>query len=123
MIRTAMFRRVELAALDRWEELGALEAAAAHLADPPLEVAMDAAAWDDALAGYWDEHDDIGTGGAARGPQMFGIDKGREHWRVTQIIDDPAGNHDWRIIADVDLPASDAAGAAIVRATAFERLD
>ena len=123
MIRTAMFRRVELAAFDRWEELGRMEAAAAGLAEPALEVIMDAAAWDDALAGYWDEHDDIGTGGAARGPHLFEIDRGKEHWRVTQIIDDPAGNHDWRITADVDLPASDAAGAAVVRATAFSRLD
>lgn len=123
MVRTAMFRRVDLAALDRWEELGRLEESAAQLAEPPLEVVMDAEAWDEALAAYWDEHDSIGTGGAARGPHLFEIDKGREHWRVTQIIDDPAGDHDWRIVADVDLPASDAAGAAIVRATAFERLD
>ena len=84
---------------------------------------MDAKAWDDALADYWDEHDDIGTRGQARGPRMFDIDKGKQHWRITQILDDPAGNHDWRIVADVDLNASDAAGTAVVCATSLERFD
>lgn len=123
MIRTAMFRRVELAALDKWAELGRLEEAAAQLADPPLEVLVDAEAWDDALADYWDEHDDIGTDGAARGPAMFSLAKGKLVWTATQIIDDPAGNHDWRIVAEVDLAASDAAGSAVVRTRSFDRLD
>ena len=123
MIRTAMFRRVELAARDRWEELGALEEFAAQLADPPLEVLFDAEAWDDALADYWDEHDDIGIDGGARSPGLFSLAKGPKVWTATQIIDDPVGNHDWRITADVDLAASDAAGSAVVRTTSFGRLD
>ena len=36
-------------------------------------------------------------------------------WRVRQILDDPAGDHDWRITAVVDLAASDEAGRAVVR--------
>ena len=39
-------------------------------------------------------------------------------WRVRQIFDDPAGDHDWGISAEVDLAASDAIGAAAVRVTA-----
>ena len=123
MIRTAMFRRVELAARDRWEELGALEAATAGLAEPPLEVLMDGDAWDDALAGYWDDHDEILADGEARGPALFRLVKGPTTWTATQVIHDPDGDHDWRITAEVDLAASDAAGSAIVRATAFDRLD
>ncbi|MHA6512033.1 DEAD/DEAH box helicase [Tessaracoccus sp. Z1128] len=123
MIRTAMFRRVELAARDDVDALAALETASAALADPPLTVLMDADAWDSALAGYWDEHDDILTDGDARGPGLFRIEKGRERWTVLQVIHDPAGNHDWMIRADADLAASDAAGAAVVRAASFSRLD
>lgn len=123
MIRTAMFRRVELAARDRWEELGAMEQAAAELADPPLETLMDEAAWDDALAAYYDEHDEILTDGDARGPGLIDIEKGKERWWITQIVHDPQGNHDWQIRAVADLGASDAAGAAVVRAAAFSRID
>ena len=43
-------------------------------------------------------------------------------WRVRQILDDPAGDHDWGISAEVDLAASDEAGAAVVRVTGFEPL-
>jgi len=34
---------------------------------------------------------------------------------VRQIIDDPAGDHDWGITAEIDLAGSDASGAAAVR--------
>ena len=36
---------------------------------------------------------------------------------VRQIFDDPAGDHDWGISAAVDLAASDEAGAAVLRVT------
>jgi len=36
---------------------------------------------------------------------------------VRQILDDPAADHDWGISARVDLAASDAAGAAVLRVT------
>jgi superfamily II RNA helicase len=123
MIRTAMFRRVELAARDKWEELGALEESTAALADPPLDVLMDGDAWDDALADYWDDHDEILIDGEARGPGLFRLVKGPMVWTATQVVHDPDGDHDWRITAEVDLAASDAAGSAIVRASAFDRLD
>ena len=34
---------------------------------------------------------------------------------MRQIFDDPAGDHDWGINAEVDLAASDEVGAAVVR--------
>lgn len=122
MVRQAMFRRVELAARDKWRDLGDLEAAAAALADPSLPVVMDAEAWDEALAGYWDEHDDLLVDADARGPELFRIVKEPNLWRLTQVIHDPAGNHDWRISGEADLRASDLAGTAVVRALTFARL-
>ena len=123
MIRTAMFRRVELAARDDVDALAALEAASAALADPPLPVLMDADAWDESLGEYWDEHDDLLTDGDARGPGLFRIEKGRDRWTILQVVHDPEGNHDWMIRAEADLAASDAAGTAVVRAAAFARMD
>ncbi|MCW6008482.1 DUF3516 domain-containing protein [Micromonospora sp. CPCC 205371] len=105
LVRNALFRRVELAALRRWDELGELDA----------ESGWDASAWEEALAPYFDEHDEIGTGPDARGPALLIIDQGRETWTVRQIIDDPEGHHDWAITAEVDLAASDDLGAADIR--------
>jgi hypothetical protein len=109
LVRNAMFRRVELAALGRWDELAALGEAATD--------GWDAEAWATALEPYFDAHGDIGTGPDARGPALLMIDAGPERWTVRQILDDPAGDHDWGIGAEVDLAASDEAGAAVVRVT------
>ena len=43
--------------------------------------------------------------------------------RLRQIVDDPAGNHDWALTAEVDLDASDEAGELAVRTIDFSRLD
>jgi hypothetical protein len=53
---------------------------------------------------------------------MLQIEEQPGLWRVRQVIDDPAGDHDWGITAEVDLAASDEAGEAVVRTTAFEPL-
>ena len=107
LVRNALFRRVELAALRRYPDLGALDA----------EAGWDAAAWAAALEPYFDEHDEIGTGPDARGPAMLIIDAQPDHWAVRQIFDDPAGDHDWGISARIDLAASDEAGEAVLRVT------
>ncbi|WFE29046.1 DUF3516 domain-containing protein [Solwaraspora sp. WMMD791] len=107
LVRNAMFRRVELAALRRYDELGELDAGSG----------WDADAWADALDGYFAEHDEIGTGPDARGPALLMITQERERWLVRQIFADPAADHDWGISAEVDLAASDEAGAAVVRVT------
>jgi hypothetical protein len=41
---------------------------------------------------------------------------------VRQIFDDPAGDHDWGISAEVDLAASDVAGTAVLRVTEVGQL-
>jgi hypothetical protein len=77
------------------------------------------------LDAYYDEHDEILTGAAARSPRLCVIDEASAaagRWRVEQTIDDPAGDHDWRIRAEVDLEASVAEGAAIVRVVEVVRL-
>ena len=112
LVRNALFRRVELAALRRYPDLGALDA----------EDGWDAAAWAAALEPYFDEHDEIGTGPDARGPAMLIIDAQPDHWAVRQIFDDPAGDHDWGISARIDLAASDEAGEAVLRVTEVGQL-
>jgi superfamily II RNA helicase len=107
LVRNALFRRVELAALRRYHELGELG----------TEDGWDASAWSEALEPYFEEYDDIGTGPEARGPALLVIDQQRDRWVVRQIFDDPAEDHDWGISAEVDLAASDQAGAAVVRVT------
>ena len=116
LVRNALFRRVELAALRRWDLLGELDGAAG----------WDAAAWREALEPYFAEHGDtgtaIGTGPDARGPQLLTITEERDRWLVRQVLDDPAGDHDWAILAEVDLAASDEEGTAVVWVTAVEPL-
>ena len=107
LVRNAMFRRVELAALRRYDELGALDA----------DAGWDADAWAGVLDGYYGEHAEIGTGADARGPAMIIIDPQPGHWAVRQIFDDPAADHDWGFSAVVDLAASDEAGTAVLRVT------
>jgi superfamily II RNA helicase len=112
LVRNALFRRVELAALRRWDLLGELDRAAG----------WDAEAWREALEPYFAEHADIGTGPNARGPQLLTITEEAERWLVRQVLDDPAGDRDWAINAEVDLAASDDEGAAVVWVTAVEPL-
>ena len=57
----------------------------------------------------------MGTGPDARGPALLVIDVQRDRWCVRQIFDDPTGDHDWGIVAEVDLPASDEAGTVVLR--------
>ncbi|WP_020097714.1 DEAD/DEAH box helicase [Microbacterium sp. 11MF] len=110
LVRNEMFRRVQLAALQNDDALVEL--------DPD-------AGWPEVLDRYFDDHDEILTGGAARSPGLCVFDESDAAngiWRVEQIVDDPAGDHDWRIRAEVDLEASVEEGAAVVRVTEVVRL-
>ncbi|MGI9008640.1 MAG: DEAD/DEAH box helicase [Streptosporangiaceae bacterium] len=109
LVRNALFRRVELAALRRWEELGALDA----------EAGWDAGAWAGALEPYFAGHGEISTAADARGPAMLILDDSdSDVWRVRQILDDPNGDHDWGFSAEIDLAGSDEAGEAVIWVTA-----
>jgi superfamily II RNA helicase len=112
LIRNAMFRRVDFAARGRWWELGDLDG----------RDGWTAQTWQDALEPYFIEHGDIQTGPDARNPQLLVIDEHPGMWRVRQILDDPAGDHDWSINAEVDLAASDEEGTAVLRIVGVEQL-
>jgi superfamily II RNA helicase len=108
LVRNALFRRVELAALGRYDALGELDAAAG----------WDAEAWREAMEEYFAEYEDLGIGPQARGPKLLMINERPGRWLVRQTFDDPAGDHDWGIIAEVDLAESDEIGAAALRVVA-----
>lgn len=111
LVRNELFRRVQLAALQKDAELEEL--------DPDVD-------WPAALDAYYEEHDEVLTGGSARSPRLVTIDETDASasglWKVEQIIDDPAGDHDWRIRGEVDLAASEELGTAVVRIIEVVRL-
>jgi hypothetical protein len=113
MVRNALFRRVELFARRRWDALGELDSGSGWPADR----------WQEVIEDYFAEHDDVGIGADARGPALLIIDRQPGLWRVRQILDDPAGDHDWGIEVEVDLEASDEEGAAVLRVIDAGRLD
>ncbi|WP_029137703.1 DEAD/DEAH box helicase [Nakamurella lactea] len=104
LVRNAMFRRVELAARGAWDALGELDSAAGWTATR----------WAEAMDEYFDEYPDLGVGPDARSAGMITIAKQSGQWRVRQAFDDPEGDRDWGIVADIDLAASDEAGEAVV---------
>ncbi|WP_167041913.1 DEAD/DEAH box helicase [Salinibacterium sp. ZJ454] len=112
LVRNELFRRVQLAALEHYDELGELDA----------EHGWTANAWADALDSYWAEYDSIGTGADARSSAMLIIDEDAAEWRVRQILADPHADHDWAITATVDLAESDELGSAVVRITGVGQL-
>jgi superfamily II RNA helicase len=107
LVRNEMFRRVQLAALDAFEELGVLDAPGG----------FGPGRWADALDAYFDVHDGIGTDADARSSAMIIVEEGGSEWTVRQIFADPAGDHDWGISATVDLAESAELGVAVVRVT------
>lgn len=110
LVRNELFRRVQLVALQRDDDLEAL--------DPD-------AGWPEALDAYYADHDEVLTGGNARSASLVQINESPVDapgtWAVRQIIDDPAGDHDWGIDAEVDLAASAAEGFAVVRVLGLRR--
>jgi superfamily II RNA helicase len=107
LVRNELFRRVQLAALEKYDELAG------------LDVGFD---WEGSLESYWDEHEYIGTDADARSSAMLVVEEGAFQWTVRQILADPPGDHDWRISAIVDLAESAERGVAAVRVTDVSRL-
>ncbi len=111
LVRNAMFRRVELVARRRPEELAALEGAGPGVGE-----------WIAMLEDYYAEHAVVDTGADARGPRMLLVEKHPTTWEVQQVVMDPEGFHDWRISATVDLTASDAEGELVLEVDGLRRL-
>ncbi|WP_092554099.1 DEAD/DEAH box helicase [Herbiconiux ginsengi] len=112
LVRNELFRRVTLAAREAWTELGELDAASGFSADR----------WASAMDDYYDVHDSVGIGPHARSAALLILDETPTVWRARQIFDDPAGDHDWGISAEIDLAASNEAGVAVVRVVAVDQL-
>jgi len=113
LVRNELFRRVQLAALEKWEELGELDATSG----------FDADGWADAMDPYFDEHDEVGTDADARSSAMLIVEEGPTEWKVRQIFADPAGDHDWGISATIDLEESAERGVAAVRVTSVGMIE
>ncbi len=110
MIRQAMFRRVELVSLDRWAALASL--------DPGLTEED----WRTAGETYYAEYADVGVGPDARGPAYLTIVESPDDARTliaVQVLDDPHGDRDWRITAEVDLDETDELGELALETVAF----
>jgi superfamily II RNA helicase len=130
LVRNALFRRIELAARDDADALAALDAEDAEDLAPTDEWdgPFGAEEWDRALGEYYEQHGEILTGPDARGPKLLLVEEGAVNsnqekvWRVRQVVDDPAGDRDWMLRAEVDLAASDAVGRAVLRVLGFARL-
>ena len=108
LVRNAMFRRVELAALRRWDLLGEMDA----------ESGWNSERWQKAITEYFEEYGTLGTGPSARGPAFLHIEQGATVWTVRQVFEDPDGDQDWGIEATVDLAESDEAGIAAITVVA-----
>jgi superfamily II RNA helicase len=105
LVRNELFRRVELAAARRVGVLGELDG----------EHGWTWERWGAALDEYFAEHASIGIDAAARRAELFEVEPTGRRWTVRQVLDDPAGDHEWILLAEVDLDASDEAGVAVVR--------
>ena len=98
MVRNEAFRIVQLLARRRTFELGE------HITE--------------AMAGYWEEHDELLTGPDARSPQRFSFDGAL----VVQTLQDPEDHDEWVLRATIDVEQSNELGKAVFGELAVERL-
>ena len=109
LVRNALIRRVTLAARERYDQLGELDA----------DFGMTATRWERALDTYHEQHEEILTDADARSSAMLSIDEADEQaahvWHVHQIFADEDGDHDFGIMADLDLDATQEEGEAVFK--------
>ena len=109
LVRNALIRRVTLAARERYDQLGELDA----------DFGMTATRWERALDTYHEQHEEILTDADARSSAMLSIDVADEQaahvWHVHQIFADEDGDHDFGIKADLDLDATQEEGEAVFK--------
>lgn len=109
LVRNALFRRVRLAAQERTDELGELDA----------EWGWRALRWRSALDAYFEAHDEILLDGDARSMDYLDINVTAEKtdhlWHVRQTFRDPEGDRDFGIAADVDLDETQELGEVVFR--------
>jgi superfamily II RNA helicase len=111
MVRSELFRWVQLLARRAWDELAGLEWDEAE--------DLDAAEWDRLMSEYWPEFESIAIDAAARGPQNFRYANDGHEATAEQVLIGADGEGSWSLRADVDLEASREAGAPILRVLAL----
>ena len=103
-------------------------AALAVIESPPAngETAADAAPWTperlaEALSAYREAHQAVRFDPEARNAKHTHVDQTRDpdHWRVQQVLVDPEDLNDWMIEFEVDVPASRARQAPVLRLLAI----
>ena len=110
LVRNALFRRVELAALRRWDLLGELD----------RESGWTAERWREAFEPYFaGARPDRHRPGRPRPADDRRSPRRPSAGSSARSLDDPAGDRDWAITAEVDLAASDESGEAVIWITAF----
>lgn len=99
---------------------GQFEEALAAVANPgePWSVGR----LEQALADYHASHERICLDPEARNIRHTYVTAEKQHWLVQQMLVDPAGLNDWLVEFHVDLPASRAASAPVMRLTRFDAL-
>ncbi|WP_449279003.1 DEAD/DEAH box helicase [Leucobacter sp. GX24907] len=119
MVRNALFRRVQAAAHERYDELAEIESGTQFSVDD----------WRAALDAYYAEYDEIRIDADARAVGLFELDRApnreeqqEEHeenqtgtWRFRQVLLDPEGDRDWGIEGSIDLAASEESGEPVLR--------
>ena len=104
LVRNALFRRVQLAARGRTEDLGKLDA----------DNGYPARKWEALLDEFHVAHEEIMVDADARSLDYLAIDESAERdehrWRVLQTFKDSDDDRDFVISADVDLDATQDAG-------------
>ncbi|HSK90054.1 MAG TPA: DUF3516 domain-containing protein [Euzebyales bacterium] len=109
LVRTRVFRWVQMAGTRSWDRLAEDLADAGDLRWTPDGL-------DKAFADYFAEHASIVVDPDARGPALFQVDEGADAaWLLRQVLLDPEGYREWYLAVRVDLAASAEAGE--IRAT------
>ena len=100
LIRSRVFRWVQLAAGRRWDALhdDLVEAGDHHWSAEALQVAF---------AEYFAEHPAIGIDADARGPKRFDVSITADIWNVRQTLVDPEGFDEWHFTCSFDLDATE----------------
>ena len=103
LIRSRVFRWVQLASQRNWDQLhdDLAEAGEHHWKADVLASEF---------ATYFAEHEVIVLDGDARGPQHFVVAEDGRQWTVRQTIVDPEGFNEWQLSAIFDLDATEIAG-------------
>jgi superfamily II RNA helicase len=107
LVRNDLFRLLRALASRRWDEAAEIAGGDAWT---PGRFEAD-------LAPYFAEHGAIRTDPKARGPRNTIVEQRDEFWDVKQIVCDPEEHDDWVIECTIDLAASRAAVAPVIRVT------